>query len=374
MTRSQSLCLAVLTAAVAPAAAAAASGAPGTSAASVVLMDGESGRVLYEQNAHEPRLIASITKLMTALVALESGHVLEEEVTISGEWAGAEGSSIYLRAGERVSLEALLYGMLLRSGNDAALAVAGYCGGTVERFVDRMNQKAQELGMADTHFANPNGLNAEGHYSSAYDMALLAQACLKNDTLAQIVSTKSITIGTRTFTNHNKLLWQYEGCIGLKTGYTEKAGRTLVSAARREGTALICVTLSDPNDWADHTRLFDWGFSHYRAKELTRAGEQVCQLPVADSLIPVCPISAAEDCSVALAEGEKLQYDILLDQELLTAPVERGAPLGRVVFRLKGEEVADIPLVAGADIPRDSVSVRGLWDRLSDRLAQLSER
>ena len=174
MKRIMSLCLAVLTAAVAPAAAAAASGAPGTSAASVVLMDGESGRVLYEQNAHEPRLIASITKLMTALVALESGHVLEEEVTISGEWAGAEGSSIYLRAGERVSLEALLYGMLLRSGNDAALAVAGYCGGTVERFVDRMNQKAQELGMADTHFANPNGLNAEGHYSSAYDMALLA--------------------------------------------------------------------------------------------------------------------------------------------------------------------------------------------------------
>ena len=339
-----------------------------------IVMDMDSGAVLFAQNIHEQKIPASITKLMTALVALESGHVLEEEVTISGEWAGAEGSSIYLRAGERVSLEALLYGMLLRSGNDAALAVAGYCGGTVERFVDRMNQKAQELGMADTHFANPNGLNAEGHYSSAYDMALLAQACLKNDTLAQIVSTKSITIGTRTFTNHNKLLWQYEGCIGLKTGYTEKAGRTLVSAARREGTALICVTLSDPNDWADHTRLFDWGFSHYRAKELTRAGEQVCQLPVADSLIPVCPISAAEDCSVALAEGEKLQYDILLDQELLTAPVERGAPLGRVVFRLKGEEVADIPLVAGADIPRDSVSVRGLWDRLSDRLAQLSER
>lgn len=370
MKRIMSLCLAVLTAAAVPAAAAAVPGAPDTSAASAILMDGESGRVLYERNAHEPRLIASITKLMTALVALESGHGLEEEVTISGEWAGAEGSSIYLRAGERVSLETLLYGMLLRSGNDAALAVAGYCGGTVERFVDKMNQKAEELGMADSHFANPNGLNAEGHCSSAYDMALLARACLENDTLAQMVSTRSITLGNRNFTNHNKLLWQYEGCIGLKTGYTEKAGRTLVSAARREGTTLICVTLSDPNDWADHTRLFDWGFSHYQARELTQAGEQVCQLPVADSLIPVCPVSAVGRCSVALAEGEDLQRDILLEQGLLTAPVEKGTPLGRVVFRLEGEAVAETPLVAGADIPRDSVSVRGLWDRL----AQLSER
>ena len=171
--------------------------APEVSAASAVLMDADTGRVLYEKDSHTPRLIASITKLMTALVALESGHDLEEVVTIAPEWAGVEGSSIYLRPGEEITLEALFYGLLLRSGNDAALAIAGHCGGTVEEFVSRMNQKAGELGMTDSSFANPNGLNAEGHYSSAYDMALLARACLEREELARIVATKSITFGDR---------------------------------------------------------------------------------------------------------------------------------------------------------------------------------
>lgn len=176
-------------------------------------------------------LIASITKLMTALVALESGHDLEETVTVGEACTRAEGSSLYLRPGEEISLKGLLYGVMLRSGNDAALAVAEHCGGSVEEFVGRMNEKAAQLGMVNSHFANPNGLNAEGHYSSAYDMALLARACLENEALAEIATTKSATVDGRVLTNHNKLLWQYEGCIGLKTGYTEKAGRTLVSAA-----------------------------------------------------------------------------------------------------------------------------------------------
>ena len=150
--------------------------AVGTSASSAILMDAESGRVLYEQNAHEERLIASITKLMTALVALESGHDLEETVTVGEACTRAEGSSLYLRPGEEISLKGLLYGVMLRSGNDAALAVAEHCGGSVEEFVGRMNEKAAQLGMVNSHFANPNGLNAEGHYSSAYDMALLARA------------------------------------------------------------------------------------------------------------------------------------------------------------------------------------------------------
>ncbi|MCI9157267.1 MAG: D-alanyl-D-alanine carboxypeptidase, partial [Lawsonibacter sp.] len=196
----------------------AAGAAPGVSAASAVVMDAGTGRVLYEKDGHTRRLIASTTKLMTALVALESGHSLGETVTVAPEWTGAEGSSIYLRPREEITLEALLYGLLLRSGNDAALAIAGHCGGTVENFVSRMNVKARELGMADTSFANPNGLDAEGHYSTAWDMAILARACLENETLAKIAATKSITLDARTFTNHNKLLWRYEGCVGLKTG------------------------------------------------------------------------------------------------------------------------------------------------------------
>ena len=202
-----------------------------TSASSAILIDGESGRVLYEQNAHEERYIASITKLMTALVAMESGHDLDEVVTIKKEYTGAEGSSMYLREGEKLTLEALMYGLLLASGNDAALAVAGYCAGTVEEFVSLMNRKAVLLGMENTRFLNPSGLTQEGHMSTAADMAKLAAACMKNENIAAMVATRTITIGGRTFTNHNKLLWRYEGCIGMKTGYTERSGRTLISAS-----------------------------------------------------------------------------------------------------------------------------------------------
>ena len=324
---------------------------PQISAASAVLMDADTGRVLYEKDSHTRRLIASTTKLMTALVALESGHGLDETVTVVPEWTGAEGSSIYLRPGEELSLETLLYGLLLRSGNDAALAVAGHCGGTVEEFVSQMNRKAGELGMTDSSFANPNGLNAEGHYSTACDMALLGRACLKNDTLAKIMSTKSITLGTRTFTNHNKLLWRYEGCIGLKTGYTEKAGRTLVSAARRDGVTLICVTLNAPSDWADHAALFDYGFANYAATQLARAGETIGHLPASGGLSPVCPIGTAEDFSAALSAGENVTVDYELTETALTAPVYAGTPVGEAVYYVNSKELGRVPLTAGRNVP-----------------------
>ena len=282
--------------------------AVGTSASSAILMEAESGRVLYEQNAHEERLIASITKLMTALVALESGHDLEETVTVGEACTRAEGSSLYLRPGEEISLKGLLYGVMLRSGNDAALAVAEHCGGSVEEFVGRMNEKAAQLGMVNSHFANPNGLNAEGHYSSAYDMALLARACLENEALAEIAATKSATVDGRVLTNHNKLLWQYEGCIGLKTGYTEKAGRTLVSAARRGGMTLIAVTLNDPDDWRDHTALLDYGFSTYAPVTLTEEGKAVARRPVSGSLVPFVEIQAAETVRIPVCEEDKIDW------------------------------------------------------------------
>ena len=185
---------------------------PGSSAASAILIDGESGRVLYAQNAEEERPIASITKLMTALVAVESHPDLSEVVTIRPEWTGVEGSSMYLKAGEELTLEALLYGLLLASGNDAAVAIAGFCAGDVDTFVAWMNDKAAELGMEHTHFENPNGLNDEGHYSTAADMAALARVVMEHEALAKIVGTRSITVAGRTLTNHNKLLWRYEGC------------------------------------------------------------------------------------------------------------------------------------------------------------------
>ena len=334
------------------------------SAASYVLMDGDSGRVLAEKNCHERRLIASITKLMTGLVALESGHSLDEEVTISPEWAGAEGSSIYLVPGERVSLETLLYGMLLRSGNDAALSVAGSCGESVEDFVAAMNRKAVELGMTDSHFANPNGLNADEHYSTAYDMALLARACLQNEEMAKIVSTKSATFGTRIFTNHNKLLWRYPGCIGMKTGYTEKAGRTLVSAAQRDGMTLICVTLDAPNDWADHTALLDAGFQQYHCETLVERGGAVCDLPVAGSLTPFCTVIAAQSVQVALKAGEIPQPELHLIEEQITAPVLPDTVVGELIYYLNGEEIGRTDLMTEASIPSDLAPKRNLLERL----------
>jgi D-alanyl-D-alanine carboxypeptidase len=324
--------------------------AVGTSASSAILMEAESGRILYGENIRERRLIASTTKLMTALVALESGHQLDEVVTVDAAWVGVEGSSLYLQAGEEITLEALLYGLLLRSGNDAALAIAGYCGESVEGFVAQMNEKAVQLGMVDSHFSNPNGLNADDHYASAYDMALLARACLENETLRTITATKSITLGNRTFTNHNKLLWRYEGCIGMKTGYTEKAGRTLVSAAERDGMTLICVTLNDPDDWADHTALFQYGFQTYQRKELAVAGEIVGRLPVAGGLLPTCPVILGESAALCVASGETVEREVLLLQTALEAPVSAGDPVGEVIYSCDGKEVCRIPLLAGADI------------------------
>ena len=239
------------------------------SAAAAVLMDADSGRLLYEKNGEKRMLIASTTKLMTALVALEQGG-LQQEITVTGGHM-AEGSSMYLRPGEKLTLETLLYGLLLSSGNDAALAVTECMGGAVP-FVARMNEKAAELGMENTHFANPNGLDDEAHYSTAEDMAKLAAAAMDDPVLRRVASTKTARIGGRTLTNHNKLLSRVEGCVGLKTGYTKAAGRTLVSCAERDGVRLVAVTLQDGDDWNDHASLYEQGFRVLRPVKAVERG------------------------------------------------------------------------------------------------------
>lgn len=239
------------------------------SAAAAVLMDADSGRLLYDKNGEKRMLIASTTKLMTALVALEQGG-LQQEITVTGGHM-AEGSSMYLRPGEKLTLETLLYGLLLCSGNDAALAVTECMGGAVP-FVARMNEKAAELGMENTHFANPNGLDDEAHYSTAEDMAKLAAAAMDDPVLRRVASTKTARIGGRTLTNHNKLLSRVEGCVGLKTGYTRAAGRTLVSCAERDGVRLVAVTLQDGDDWNDHASLYEQGFRVLRPVKAVERG------------------------------------------------------------------------------------------------------
>lgn len=239
------------------------------SATACVLMDADSGRVLYEKNGRQRMLIASTTKLMTALVALEQG-TLTDVVTVTASHM-AEGSSMYLRSGEKLTLEELLYGLLLCSGNDAALAVTE-CMGGVAPFVARMNEKAAELGMENTHFANPNGLDDEEHYSTAEDMARLAAAAMDDPVLRRVASTRTARIGGRTLTNHNKLLSRVEGCVGLKTGYTRAAGRTLVSCAERDGVRLVAVTLQDGDDWNDHASLYEQGFRVLRPVKAVERG------------------------------------------------------------------------------------------------------
>lgn len=334
-----------------------------TSARAAILIDADSGRVLFRQNADEPRYIASITKLMTALVAMESGHSLDEVVTIKKEYTGAEGSSMYLREGEELTLEALMYGLLLASGNDAALAVAGYCGGTVGEFVARMNRKAVLLGMENTRFLNPSGLTQEGHMSSASDMARLAAACMKNEAIARMVATRTITIGGRTFTNHNKLLWRYEGCIGMKTGYTERSGRTLISCAQRDGQRLIAVTLDDGNDWADHAAMLDYGFASYTQTRLNTAGESFARIPVTGSLLSFVQVEAADDLYYPLAKGEQVRREVSLAR-WTQAPVSRGQSAGTVTYYLQDEIIGVCPLVYGESVPMNVVSGRNLMKKI----------
>ena len=329
--------------------------APAVSAASAVLLDAESGRILYARNENEKRAIASITKLMTALVAAEYLDDLSQTITIQKEWTGIEGTSLYLKAGEEISLETLLYGLLLHSGNDAAVALAAHCAGDVETFVGWMNQRARDLEMTGTHFSDPNGLGDEEHYSTALDMARLGAACLKNPVVAKIVATKSIVLEGRSFTNHNKLLWQYEGCTGMKTGYTRQAGRTLVSSAERDGQKLVCVTLSDGNDWADHKALLDYGFETYPRRVLAEEGGTLRRMTVEESLLRQVPVVARDTVAYPLKEGEQVTAKIQLPKTA-RAPVTQGEIAGTVTF-YKGERlVGRTYLVWGKSAGQDVIS------------------
>ncbi|WHX39166.1 D-alanyl-D-alanine carboxypeptidase family protein [Mesobacillus sp. AQ2] len=262
-------------------------GIPGTvqasvsvSARSAILMEQESGRVLFEKDAHKVSRIASITKIMTAILAIESGK-LDEMVKVSDRAVRAEGSSVYLKPGEKIRLEDLVYGLMLRSGNDAAVAIAEHVGGSVDGFVFMMNEKAQQIGMTDTHFANPHGLDDhENHVSTAYDMALLTRYAINNEEYKKISGTKihrapnPTETWDRVWKNKNRLLTEkYKYSTGGKTGYTKRAKRTLVSTAKRGDFEMIAVTLNAPDDWNDHIQMFETAFSDYDIAEILSKGK-----------------------------------------------------------------------------------------------------
>lgn len=327
--------------------AASASSAPGTSARSAILIHAGTGEVLYESNADEKMLIASTTKIMTAVVVLENIDI-DKIVTIEPGWCGIEGSSMYLKAGEEYSVRELLLGMLLVSGNDAACSLACAAAGDIESFAALMNEKAAKLGMANSSFKNPHGLDEDGHYSTARDMARLMEYAMANPDFAEITGCKSYSIGDVSYVNHNKLLWNCDGCIGGKTGYTKASGRSLVSCCERGGARYICVTLGDPDDWRDHEALYHWAEENYGLRAVID-DECVLSMPVVGGTGNAVKIVPEREVSLFLPKGTEIQYEIELPR-FAFAPCFEGEPAGKIIAYINGEAAATARLVYGHDI------------------------
>ena len=335
--------------------------APENTARAAILIHMDSGRVLYKKNAEERMLPASTTKIMTALVVLERCD-LSETVTVSPSSCGAEGSSLYLRPGEVCTVEMLLYGLLLASGNDAALALAEHVSGSVEAFVALMNDRAAQLDLMNMHFSNPHGLDAPDHYVSASDLARIACAAMENERFAQIVSTRERVFGDRMFANHNKLLWRFDGCTGVKTGYTKAAGRCLVSCAERDGLRLLCVTLSDPQDWADHMALLEWGFDNWEYRRLFPSGV-VKELPVIAGEADTVPVALHEDAAVLVPRGTELKICLELP-DFVYADVTAGERAGALRILSDREELLCAELIYAESVPRSKEARLTLPERI----------
>ncbi len=316
------------------------------SAQRAILLCANNGVCLYEKNADEPCGMASTTKIMTALLAIESGN-LDTVVTVPEAAVGVEGSSLYLKRNEKMTLRDLVYGLMLRSANDAAEAIAITLGGSVENFANLMNQKANALHLENTHFTNPHGLADENHYTTAKDLAMLAAYALENATFREICSCKKTFLsGDRLVINHNKMLFTYEGACGVKTGFTKATGRCLVSAAERDGVRLIAVTLNAPDDWRDHTAMLDYGFSLIEAVPLVKTEENLCSLPILGSDTENIPVRVNADIVCILPKQRGSIVERIELRYPRFAPVYVGDPVGVVRYMLDGKEIAAAPLYA----------------------------
>jgi len=334
------------------------------SADAAILMDAQTGQVLYAKNPFKKRPPASTTKVITAILAIETGK-LNEMVTVSRKAAGVEGSSIYLSPGEVLSLSDLLYGALLRSGNDACTAIAEHIGGSVEKFAVLMNMKAMTLGAVNTHFVNPHGLPDKDHYTCAYDLGLIARHALKNQTFSEIVSTRDKVIDwpgknwDRKLENTNWLLWRYLWAEGVKTGTTSEAGQCLISSARKDNRELVAVVLRSGDRWTDSIRLFEYGFNHFEYSQVAVAGAKFGKYRVRNGQREEVPVLFAKDLGilVPLEEAGAVEKRVLADS-YPAAPVKKGQVLGAVSYFVNDSFAGTVNLVAGADIER-----QGLLDR-----------
>ena len=336
--------------------------ATSVSARKAYVLDAVSGRTLFEKDAHQQSLIASTTKIMTALIICEQCNVLDR-MRIPKEAVGIEGSSMYLKEGEVLTLQELLYGLMLSSGNDAAVALAIYCGGTVEGFAQLMNDKAHILGLKNTHFVNPNGLDHPDHYSTARDLAVLAAYAMENPIFQKTVSARTVKAGNRVLKNHNKLLWQIEGAEGVKTGFTKAAGRILVSSVRRNDRRVIAVTIHAPNDWADHKAMQEDSFSRYTICPIVSQGEKLGAVEVVGGENRKVEILAAEDFCYALAPEETTQIAIP-GPGFVYAPAVAGAEAGCAYILINGNAVGSVKTVYGQTVEQTKTEEKSLWQKL----------
>ncbi len=335
-----------------------------TSGQSVIVMDAGTGRVIYEKDIYKKLPMASTTKIMTALLAIENIS-LDKKVKINPGAQDIEGSSIYLKANEKIIAKDLIYGLMLRSGNDSASAIAYEISGSIENFAKLMNKRAKKIGAKDTNFTNPHGLHDENHYTTAYDLALITREALKNPVFKEVVKTKfwiADRNGYKHFSNKNEILDICEGGDGVKTGYTMKSGRCLVASATRNNVQLIAITLND-YDWFNTTKkLLDEYFNLYRPYVLFSKGQKIIKTKVAGGKNKEVSLHSFKGCTIPLAEGEKEKLLTVIDvPKILHAPIEKGQSIGKMTTYLNGRILNTTYLVAG-----ESIKKQNFKDKIKD--------
>ena len=334
------------------------------SAKSACLINGVTGEILYEKNSYQQLPMASTTKIMTLLTALEEAD-MNEKVNVSYNADMAEGSSAYIEAGAQIEMKDLLYGLMLNSGNDAAIAVAEHISGSEEEFAEKMNMLAKKIGAENTEFKNPNGLDSDGHFTTAADLAKIAAYAMKNSQFRQIVSSKiynaefvrkSGEVKELEYINHNRLLREYDGCIGVKTGFTKLSGRCLVSAAERDGALYVAVTLNSPNDWKEHKQMLDYAFSDCETVMAVKKGECIKRIKSENDQ---CALVAADDFVIPYNGG---RHDINLSLNLpdkIDMPLNKNEKIGFIDIISDGRKVGEVDIIARDDfVPEEKNDIK----------------
>lgn len=332
-------------------------------AKSAVVMDAATGTILYDRNMNDRHFPASTTKMMTLIIALENGN-LDDIVTVGSDAEGTDGSTLWLKAGDKIPLGELLTGMMMHSGNDATIAVADHIAGSVPEFVKMMNDKAEVIGAKDTHFVNPNGLPDDNHYTTAHDLALIAAYGYGIPGFADIVGRQEASYDwvqdpDKKLRNENQMLWLYRGANGVKTGYTEKAGRCLVSGAKRDGVQLVAVVLDSYYMWNDSIALLDYGFSQIEPQPLVKKGDTVKNVSVSGAVESEIPVIAAEDLTAAIKKGDDAKIETKVElPSSLEAPIQKGDVVGKVTCYYNGQPGGSVDLLAGQDVERNTLFMR----------------